>query len=91
MNLPRGRLARSPHPLVRAVLPASVSVITVEQVVHVDFGELACLAHDPHDADPPTPTRGMDADDYGPDRYDIIGALVCLADMAVIIYSSLGH
>ncbi len=30
---------------------------------------------------------GMAADGYRPDRYDIIGALVCLAGMAVIMYA----
>jgi small multidrug resistance family-3 protein len=29
---------------------------------------------------------GMVADGYRPDRYDIIGALVCLAGVAVIMY-----
>ncbi|MET9511190.1 YnfA family protein [Streptomyces flavidovirens] len=30
---------------------------------------------------------GMIADGYRPDRWDIIGALVCLAGMAVIMYA----
>ena len=30
--------------------------------------------------------RGMVADGYPPDRYDVIGALVCLAGMAMIMY-----
>ncbi|MFC9536453.1 YnfA family protein [Streptomyces sp. NPDC056975] len=30
---------------------------------------------------------GMIADGYRPDRYDVIGALVCLAGMAVIMYA----
>lgn len=30
---------------------------------------------------------GMVADGYRPDRYDVIGALVCLAGMAVIMYA----
>ncbi|MEU7428789.1 YnfA family protein [Streptomyces sp. NPDC040750] len=30
---------------------------------------------------------GMAADGYRPDRYDVIGALVCLAGMAVIMYA----
>ena len=34
---------------------------------------------------------GMVADGYRPDRYDIIGALVCLAGMAVIIYAPRGN
>lgn len=29
----------------------------------------------------------MIADGYRPDRYDVIGALVCLAGMAVIMYA----
>ncbi|MGW7358392.1 YnfA family protein [Streptomyces sp. NPDC054802] len=34
---------------------------------------------------------GMVADGYRPDRYDVIGALVCLAGMAVIMYAPRGH
>ncbi|MET7853077.1 YnfA family protein [Streptomyces avermitilis] len=34
---------------------------------------------------------GMVADGYRPDRYDITGALVCLAGMAVIMYSPRSH
>ncbi|MGW4834507.1 YnfA family protein [Streptomyces globisporus] len=34
---------------------------------------------------------GMVADGYRPDRFDIIGALVCLAGMAVIMYAPRGH
>ncbi|MFF8986067.1 YnfA family protein [Streptomyces globisporus] len=34
---------------------------------------------------------GMAADGYRPDRFDIIGALVCLAGMAVIMYAPRGH
>lgn len=34
---------------------------------------------------------GMIADGYRPDRFDIIGALVCLAGMAVIMYAPRGH
>jgi small multidrug resistance family-3 protein len=30
---------------------------------------------------------GMVADGYRPDRYDVIGALVCLAGVAVIMYA----
>lgn len=30
---------------------------------------------------------GMVADGYRPDRYDVIGALVCLAGMTVIMYA----
>ncbi|ATW48675.1 YnfA family protein [Streptomyces xantholiticus] len=30
---------------------------------------------------------GMVADGYRPDRYDIVGALICLAGMAVIMYA----
>ncbi|MFB8141359.1 YnfA family protein [Streptomyces parvus] len=33
---------------------------------------------------------GMVADGYRPDRFDIIGALVCLAGMAVIMYAPRG-
>lgn len=29
---------------------------------------------------------GMVADGYRPDRYDVLGALICLAGMAVIMY-----
>lgn len=34
---------------------------------------------------------GMVADGYRPDRYDVIGALVCLAGMAVILYAPRGN
>ncbi|MFI8193455.1 YnfA family protein [Streptomyces sp. NPDC085946] len=34
---------------------------------------------------------GMIADGYRPDRWDVIGALVCLAGMAVIMYAPRGH
>jgi small multidrug resistance family-3 protein len=34
---------------------------------------------------------GMIADGYRPDRFDIIGALVCLAGMAVIMYAPRGN
>lgn len=34
---------------------------------------------------------GVIADGYRPDRFDIIGALVCLAGMAVIMYAPRGH
>ncbi|MFA3835732.1 YnfA family protein [Streptomyces aureus] len=34
---------------------------------------------------------GMIADGYRPDRYDVIGALVCLAGMAVIMYAPRSH
>ncbi len=34
---------------------------------------------------------GMIADGYRPDRFDIIGALVCLAGMAVIMYAPRSH
>ncbi|TVL93526.1 YnfA family protein [Streptomyces sp. SAJ15] len=33
---------------------------------------------------------GMVADGYRPDRFDVIGALVCLAGMAVIMYAPRG-
>ncbi|MDN3294306.1 YnfA family protein [Streptomyces ficellus] len=33
---------------------------------------------------------GMVADGYRPDRFDIIGAVVCLAGMAVIMYAPRG-
>jgi len=33
---------------------------------------------------------GVVADGYRPDRYDVIGALVCLAGMAVIMYAPRG-
>ncbi|MEU2078039.1 MULTISPECIES: YnfA family protein [unclassified Streptomyces] len=33
----------------------------------------------------------MVADGYRPDRYDVIGALVCLAGMAVIMYAPRGN
>lgn len=34
---------------------------------------------------------GWVADGYRPDRFDIIGALICLVGMAVIMYSPRGH
>ncbi|GGT22564.1 YnfA family protein [Streptomyces antibioticus] len=34
---------------------------------------------------------GMVADGYRPDRYDVIGALVCLVGMAVIMYAPRGN
>jgi small multidrug resistance family-3 protein len=34
---------------------------------------------------------GMIADGYRPDRFDVIGALVCLAGMAVIMYAPRGR
>ncbi|MFJ3520404.1 MULTISPECIES: YnfA family protein [unclassified Streptomyces] len=34
---------------------------------------------------------GVVADGYRPDRYDVIGALVCLAGMAVIMYAPRSH
>ncbi|HCA87214.1 MAG TPA: YnfA family protein [Streptomyces sp.] len=34
---------------------------------------------------------GMVADGYRPDRFDVLGALVCLAGMAVIMYAPRGH
>ncbi|MBE1532681.1 YnfA family protein [Actinomadura algeriensis] len=34
---------------------------------------------------------GVVADGYRPDRFDVIGALVCLAGMAVIMYAPRGH
>lgn len=34
---------------------------------------------------------GMVADGYRPDLYDVTGALVCLAGMAVIMYAPRGH
>ncbi|KUH39803.1 MULTISPECIES: YnfA family protein [Streptomyces] len=34
---------------------------------------------------------GMVADGYRPDRYDVTGALICLAGMAVIMYAPRGH
>ncbi|MEU2658376.1 YnfA family protein [Streptomyces sp. NPDC007325] len=34
---------------------------------------------------------GMVADGYRPDRWDVIGALICLAGMAVIMYAPRGH
>ncbi|WP_411072247.1 YnfA family protein [Streptomyces sp. cmx-4-25] len=34
---------------------------------------------------------GVVADGYRPDRFDVIGALVCLAGMAVIMYGPRGH
>ncbi|MFF9066012.1 YnfA family protein [Streptomyces sp. NPDC014891] len=33
----------------------------------------------------------MVADGYRPDRYDVVGALVCLAGMAVIMYAPRGN
>lgn len=33
----------------------------------------------------------MVADGYRPDRWDVIGALVCLAGMAVIMYAIRSH
>ncbi|MEE1798206.1 YnfA family protein [Streptomyces sp. NPDC101062] len=34
---------------------------------------------------------GMVADGYRPDRWDVSGALICLAGMAVIMYAPRGH
>lgn len=34
---------------------------------------------------------GMVADGYRPDRYDVVGALVCLVGMAVIMYAPRSH
>ncbi|MCW2901830.1 MAG: hypothetical protein JWO67_4095 [Streptosporangiaceae bacterium] len=34
---------------------------------------------------------GMVMDGYRPDRYDLVGALFCLAGVAVIMYSPRGH
>lgn len=34
---------------------------------------------------------GMVADGYRPDRFDVVGALVCLAGMALIMYAPRGH
>ncbi|MGW2279282.1 YnfA family protein [Streptomyces sp. NPDC001770] len=34
---------------------------------------------------------GMVADGYRPDRWDVAGALICLAGMAVIMYGPRGH
>ncbi|MDQ0956685.1 MULTISPECIES: YnfA family protein [unclassified Streptomyces] len=34
---------------------------------------------------------GMIADGYRPDRYDVVGALVCLAGMAVLMYAPRGN
>lgn len=34
---------------------------------------------------------GVVADGYRPDRWDVLGALVCLAGMAVIMYGPRGH
>ena len=34
---------------------------------------------------------GVVLDGYRPDRYDIIGALVCLAGVAIIMYAPRGH
>lgn len=33
----------------------------------------------------------MVADGYRPDRWDVIGALVCLAGMAVIMHATRSH
>jgi small multidrug resistance family-3 protein len=35
-------------------------------------------------------TLGMVADGYRPDRWDVTGALICLAGMAVIMYAPRG-
>jgi small multidrug resistance family-3 protein len=34
---------------------------------------------------------GMVMDGYRPDRYDLVGALFCLAGVAVLMYSPRGH
>jgi small multidrug resistance family-3 protein len=34
---------------------------------------------------------GMVADRFRPDRYDVIGAVMCLAGVAVIMYAPRGH
>jgi small multidrug resistance family-3 protein len=34
---------------------------------------------------------GMVADGYRPDRFDVIGALLCLGGVAVIMYAPRGH
>ncbi|GHE67318.1 UPF0060 membrane protein [Streptomyces cellulosae] len=34
---------------------------------------------------------GMVADGYRPDRWDVIGALVCIAGMAVIMHATRSH
>jgi small multidrug resistance family-3 protein len=34
---------------------------------------------------------GMAADGYRPDRFDVIGALMCLAGVAVIMYAPRSH
>ncbi|MCC5577216.1 YnfA family protein [Microtetraspora sp. AC03309] len=34
---------------------------------------------------------GMVMDGYRPDRYDVVGALICLAGVAVIMYAPRGH
>ncbi|WP_255955838.1 YnfA family protein [Streptomyces odontomachi] len=34
---------------------------------------------------------GVIADGYRPDRWDVIGALICLAGMSVIMYGPRGH
>ncbi|MGV9555683.1 YnfA family protein [Streptomyces sp. NPDC003401] len=34
---------------------------------------------------------GMVVDGYRPDRFDVVGALVCLAGMAVIMYAPRSH
>ncbi|MFF2524907.1 YnfA family protein [Streptomyces liangshanensis] len=34
---------------------------------------------------------GVVADGYRPDRYDIIGASICLAGMAVLLFAPRGH
>ena len=36
-------------------------------------------------------TWGVIADGYRPDRYDIIGAAICLAGVAVIMYTPRGR
>jgi small multidrug resistance family-3 protein len=34
---------------------------------------------------------GMALDSFRPDRWDVIGALVCLAGVSVIVYAPRGH
>jgi small multidrug resistance family-3 protein len=34
---------------------------------------------------------GMALDSFRPDRWDVIGALVCLAEVSVIVYPPRGH
>ncbi|MFC9326031.1 YnfA family protein [Kitasatospora sp. NPDC057015] len=34
---------------------------------------------------------GMALDGYRPDRYDVVGALICLAGVVVIMYAPRGH